>query len=294
MKRMILLAALFASSAAAIAQAPDTLHVKKVEDVTVITSQNEQTIILKGSAEDADFNYRSSVRITPESSISISENHFDLFNLDVLKPVEKRAEKRSESHVFQVEALEYFGLGVSMTHDVAEGLDFTSRPFSELFVSLVNLDIRPGLGPVVLSTGIDLGYHSYRLGSDMFSKPEKDLLVVPVPDEWSLKKSVLRSNYLSVPWKIRFEFGPKRSLAVFGGPELDFNFGGRIKNKYTMDGGRFKKKDKDIALEPWTWGIMAGVSIYGWDLYFRYSPCNVIQNGRGPAFQTYSFGILIN
>ena len=32
MKRMILLAALFASSAAAIAQAPDTLHVKKVED----------------------------------------------------------------------------------------------------------------------------------------------------------------------------------------------------------------------------------------------------------------------
>ncbi len=293
MKRTILLTALFLSGMAA-AQTPDTLHVKKVDDVMVITSPDAQTIVLKGSETDPDFTYRSSVQITPESSVSISENHFDLFSLDVLKPTDKRVEKRREPQVFQVDALEYIGLGICMTHDVAEGLDFTSRPFSELYVNLLNLDIRPGLGPVVLSTGIDLGYHSFRLGSDMFSKPEKNLLVVPVPDEWILKKSVLRSNYLSVPWKIRFEFGPKRRLAIFGGPELTYNFGGRTKNKYTMDGGRFKKKEKDIALEPWTWGYLAGVSIYGWNLFFRYSPCNVIQDGRGPVFQTYSFGIILD
>ena len=247
MKRMILLAALFASSAVAIAQAPDTLHVKKVEDVTVITSQNEQTIILKGSAEDADFNYRSSVRITPESSISISENHFDLFNLDVLKPVEKRAEQHSGPRVFQVEALEYLGLGVSMTHDVAEGLDFTSRPFSELFVSLVNLDIRPGLGPVVLSTGIDLGYHSYRLGSDMFSKPEKDLLVVPVPDEWSLKKSVLRSRGRSVSNSV-----PSAAWLSSEVPNwaLISAAGSRTNIPWTGDGSRRK-----IRISPWSPGL---------------------------------------
>ena len=49
----ILPAALFALGLTAAAQTPDTLRVRNVNEVTVITSRDAQTICLMGSANDS-------------------------------------------------------------------------------------------------------------------------------------------------------------------------------------------------------------------------------------------------
>ena len=91
------------------AQTPDTLRVRNVNEVTVITSKDSQTISLRGSANDSTFRFESSVSITPESSVSVRENRLDLFNWDVLANNRKTEETISvpvsasgENRVFRI------------------------------------------------------------------------------------------------------------------------------------------------------------------------------------------------
>ena len=320
MKRIILLSAALASCLTAFAQAPDTLRVRNVSEVTVITSKDSQTISLKGSAEDSTFRYESSVAITPDSNVSVREGRLDLFNWDVLQDMREQRRTRDTTYSIipqkpsdtentdsesgtngrrykRVTTGEFdgWGFGFAMPYDGPESIGVGGKAFSDIFLTLESVDFHFLGNHAIISAALNLGYRSFRLLDDgIFVKQDGKVLTAAIPSGLELKRSALRSNYVAVPGLLTLSFGRHGQLKLYGGAEICFNFNGRIKNKYTSDEPGVPTKYKDISLEPWTWNYVAGVKFSEIGFYAKYSPCPFLQEGSGPSFKTYSVGFLLD
>lgn len=298
--------AALASCLTAAAQTPDTLRVKNVNEVTIITSANSQTISLKGSANDSTFRYESSVGITPESSVSVREGRLDLFSWDILDKV--RSKERQEEagsydsstdnskpkySIVNTYSLGSFAAGFALPHDGPEGFGFETRPFSEIIVNAFGVDIRMLQKHLVLSTGLDVGFRAFRSADEGMLALESGTIVhQPAAGGQDIKFSSIRSNFLSVPAILAINFSPRHHIGVFGGAAMDFNFNGRIKNKYFQDNEKFKKKYGNVKLEPLTWDYIAGLRMGDVSIYGKYSPCPFLLDGQAPAFKTWSLGVI--
>ncbi len=314
-KRIIFIATALASCLAAGAQTPDTLRIKNVNEVTVITTRDAQTISLKGSANDPTFRYESRVSITPESNVTVRESRLDLFNWDILqskkeqrkadtltilKPGSETADKKNKvfrqrfCHVYHYDPLEGIGLGLSFPDSAPSGLDIYSYPPSDIFVNLFGVDFNLFYGHLSVSTNIEAGYQSFRLRSEgIFSQDGRTVVIKEVPEGFNRRKSALRSNRVALPVLLHLktkEFG----FGIYGGVELCYNFNGRIRNVYDEPGrSPLREKFTDIAVNPFTLNYRGGISFRDFSLYARYSKCPFLQEGFGPAFNTFSFGVIL-
>jgi len=319
-QKIILSLAILATALPAMAQTSDTLRVRNVEEVTIITSKDSQTISLRGSANDSTFRYESSVIITPDSDISIREGQFDLFNWDVLQ--DKMEQRRTRDTTYsitlqrpsdadgsdsesQTSARRYkrvttgefdgWGFGFAMPYDGPAGIGVGGKAFSDIFLTLKSVDFHFLGNHAIISAALNVGYRSFRLQDDgIFIKKDGIVQTAAIPSGLELKRSALRSNYLAVPGLLTLAFGRHGQLKLYGGAEICFNFNGRIKNKYTVDEPGVPMKYKDISLEPWTWNYVAGIKFSDIGIYAKYSPCPFLQEGTGPAFKTYSVGFLLD
>ena len=75
------------------------------------------------------------------------------------------------------------------------------------------------------------------------------------------------------------------------GPVVSFNTRGNIKTLYSLNGESFKEKQKNINIAPVTVDFRAELNFRFVGLYFKYSPCNVINSNFGPAFKPMSAGL---
>ena len=320
MKRIVFISAALALCLTAAAQTPDTLRVRNVEEVTVITSKDSQTISLRGSANDSTFRYESSVTITPDSDVSIREGRLDLFNWDVLqdKMEQRRTRDTTYSIILQkpsdtdgsdpesqtsgrrykrVTTREFdgWGFGIAMPYDGPAGIGVGGKAFSDIFLTLKSVDFHFLGNHAIISAALNVGYRSFRLQDDgIFVKQDGIVRTAAIPSGLELKRSALRSNYLAVPGLLTLAFGHHSQLKLYGGAEICFNFNGRIKNKYTVDQPGVPMKYKDISLEPWTWNYVAGIKFGDIGFYAKYSPCPFLKEGTGPSFKTYSVGFLLD
>lgn len=299
--------AAMASCLTAAAQVPDTLRIRNVEEVTVITSPDSQTISLKGSANDPTFRYESTVLITPESSVSVREGRLDLFNWDVLDKVRNRnneddgpCESSTPDKVpvynprpVNTYSLGYLGTGFTMPYEGPAGFEFAAKPFSEIYLNVFGVDFRFLQRHVVLSTGLDVGYRAFRSADEgMLAIESGSIIHQPASHAQEIKFSSLRSNYLSVPAVLTINLIPRKHIGFFGGAAMDFNFNGRIKNKYYQDNQKFKKKYENVRLETLTWDYIAGLRMGDLGIYGKYSPCPFLSEGQAPAFKTWSVGVI--
>jgi hypothetical protein len=320
MKRIVFISAALAFCLTAAAQAPDTLRVRNVEEVTVITSRDFQTISLKGSANDSTFRYESSVIITPDSNVSVRESRLDLFNWDALQDMREQRRTRDTTYSIILQRpsdadnsdsesqsssrrykrvttgeIDGWGFGFAMPYDGPAGIGVGGKAFSDIFVTLESVDFHFLGNHAIISAALNAGYRSFRLQDDgIFVKQDGKVQIAAIPSGLELKRSALRSNYLAVPGLLTLAFGRHGQLKLYGGAEICFNFNGRIKNKYTVDEPGVPMKYKDISLEPWTWNYVAGIKFSDIGIYAKYSPCPFLQEGTGPAFKTYSVGFLLD
>ena len=284
-----------ASCLIATAQTPDTLRIRNVSEVTVITSMDSQTISMKGSDNDSTFRYESSVRITPDSNISVREGRLDLFNWDILK--DRREQRRMLDSSFVVKPT---GLPDNPDGNAPAKLKkFKSyRRVSSSNFSVIGLGVaQPYDGPDGMSLGgtvcSDI-FFSIESVSFNFAWNHGKIAKGAVPQGLELKRSALRYNYLSVPALLGISLGSRGHFEVYGGAEICYNFNGRIKNKYSQKEVQVPVKYTDIRLEAFTWNYIAGINFFDFGVYAKYSPCSVLQAGTGPSFDTYSFGILLD
>ena len=315
----ILPAALFVLGLSAAAQTPDTLRVRNVNEVTVITSRDAQTISLKGSANDSTFRYESRVSITPESNVSVRESRLDLFDWDIFRNRKgNRAESDSafvvipnirsaldtvqKANVIKykrypritTEGLSHYGFGFAMPYDGPNGMNVGGKAFSDIFINIETVSLNFLLNHLHLMTGLNFGYRSFRLQDEgIFIKQDGKVLTSAIPAGLELKRSALRSNYISLPAILSVSIGRYPKLVLYGGAELSFNFNGRIKNRYAQKDPGVPTKFTEVRLEPTTWNYTAGVRFENIGVYAKYSPCPFLFEGTGPSFKTYSVGITI-
>lgn len=320
-KRIIFIAAALASCLAAGAQTPDTLRIKNVSEVTVITSKDSQTISLKGSDNDSTFRYESSVRITPDSNISVREGRLDLFNWDILK--DRREQRRMLDSSFVVKPtglpdnpdgnapailkkfksyrrvsssnFSVIGLGVAFPYSDPEGMHLGGKALSDIFINIGSARFNFAWNHLHISSGVNAGYRSFRLMEDgILSVQDGKIAKDAVPQGLELKRSALRSNYISVPATLGLSFARYPRFEIYGGAEICFNFNGRIKNKYSQKEVSVPVKYTDISLERFTWNYIAGINFEELGIYAKYSPCPFLKKGAGPDFNTYSVGIRVD
>ena len=321
MKKIIFISAAMASCLIATAQTPDTLRIRNVSEVTVITSMDSQTISMKGSDNDSTFRYESSVRITPDSNISVREGRLDLFNWDILK--DRREQRRMLDSSFVVKPtglpdnpdgnapaklkkfksyrrvsssnFSVIGLGVAQPYDGPDGMSLGGTVCSDIFFSIESVSFNFAWNHLHIYSGLNVGYRSFRLMEDgILSVQDGKIAKGAVPQGLELKRSALRYNYLSVPALLGISLGSRGHFEVYGGAEICYNFNGRIKNKYSQKEVQVPVKYTDIRLEAFTWNYIAGINFFDFGVYAKYSPCSVLQAGTGPSFDTYSFGILLD
>ena len=321
MKKIIFISAAMASCLIATAQTPDTLRIRNVSEVTVITSMDSQTISMKGSDNDSTFRYESSVRITPDSNISVREGRLDLFNWDILK--DRREQRRMLDSSFVVKPtglpdnpdgnapaklkkfksyrrvsssnFSVIGLGVAQPYDGPDGMSLGGTVCSDIFFSIESVSFNFAWNHLHIYSGLNVGYRSFRLMEDgILSVQDGKIAKGAVPQGLELKRSALRYNYLSVPALLGISLGSRGHFEVYGGAEICYNFNGRIKNKYSQKEVQVPLKYTDIRLEAFTWNYIAGINFFDFGVYAKYSPCSVLQAGTGPSFDTYSFGILLD
>lgn len=320
-KRIIFIAAALTSCLAAGAQTPDTLRIKNVSEVTVITSKDSQTISLKGSDNDSTFRYESSVRITPDSNVSVRESRLDLFNWDILKDWREQRRMLDSSFVVKPTGLpdnpegntpanlkkfksysrisssnfSIIGLGVALPYEGPEGMNLGGKVCSDLFFSIESISFNFFYNHLHINSGLNVGYRSFRLMEDgILSVQDGKIAKDAVPQGLELKRSALRYNYLSVPALFSISLGNIRNFEIYGGAEICYNFNGRIKNKYSQKEVQVPVKYTDVRLETFTWNYIAGINFVDLGIYAKYSPCTVLQAGTGPSFNTYSFGVLLD
>ena len=310
-----------ASCLIATAQTPDTLRIRNVSEVTVITSMDSQTISMKGSDNDSTFRYESSVRITPDSNIAVREGRLDLFNWDILK--DRREQRRMLDSSFVVKPtglpdnpdgnapaklkkfksyrrvsssnFSVIGLGVAQPYDGPDGMSLGGTVCSDIFFSIESVSFNFAWNHLHIYSGLNVGYRSFRLMEDgILSVQDGKIAKGAVPQGLELKRSALRYNYLSVPALLGISLGSRGHFEVYGGAEICYNFNGRIKNKYSQKEVQVPVKYTDIRLEAFTWNYIAGINFFDFGVYAKYSPCSVLQAGTGPSFDTYSFGILLD
>ena len=321
MKKIIFISAAMASCLIATAQTPDTLRIRNVSEVTVITSIDSQTISMKGSDNDSTFRYESSVRITPDSNISVREGRLDLFNWDILK--DRREQRRMLDSSFVVKPtglpdnpdgnapailkkfksyrrvsssnFSVIGLGVAQPYDGPDEMSLGGTVCSDIFLSIESVSFNFAWNHLHIYSGLNVGYRSFRLMDDgILSVQDGKIAKGAVPQGLELKRSALRYNYLSVPALFGISLGSRGHFEVYGGAEICYNFNGRIKNKYSQKEVQVPVKYTDIRLETFTWNYIAGINFFDFGVYAKYSPCSVLQAGTGPSFDTYSFGILLD
>ena len=321
MKKIIFISAAMASCLIATAQTPDTLRIRNVSEVTVITSMDSQTISMKGSDNDSTFRYESSVRITPDSNVSVREGRLDLFNWDILK--DRREQRRMLDSSFVVKPtglpdnpdgnapaklkkfksyrrvsssnFSVIGLGVAQPYDGPDGMSLGGKVCSDIFFSIESVSFNFAWNHLHIYSGLNVGYRSFRLMEDgILSFQDGKIAKGAVPQGLELKRSALRYNYLSVPALFGISLGSRGHFEVYGGAEICYNFNGRIKNKYSQKEVQVPVKYTDIRLETFTWNYIAGINFFDFGVYAKYSPCSVLQAGTGPSFDTYSFGILLD
>ena len=313
-RNIILPAILLASGLTAAAQTPDTLRVKNVNEVVVVTSRNEQTVSLKGSANDSTFRYESRVSITSESDVSVRENRLDLFSWDILQDRRDRrmndtttvsgshgttATSKSKSHkrysrVYST-GLDYVGAGFAFPYDGPAGMEIGGTALSDIFVNIESVKFRFAWNHMCISSGLNAGYRSFRLMDEgILVRQDGKVVKAAIPHDLELKRSALRSNYLSVPALLGLSIGRNGMFELYGGAEICFNFNGRIKNKYSQDQSAVPTKFTDIHLERFTWNYIAGINFCDLGVYAKYSPCPFLAEGYGPSFNTYSIGVILD
>ena len=96
---------------------------------------------------------------------------------------------------------------------------------------------------------------------------------------------------LNMPIRYHYE-GQWVSFSL--GPVVNLNTYGSLKTRYKLNGQKVKDVDTNVRVNPITIDFMGTVTVKGVpDIYFKYSPCNLLRGNYGPKFSTLSFGLMM-
>lgn len=144
------------------------------------------------------------------------------------------------------------------------------------------------------SLGFGVDWRNYRMtGHKQFLlNDDGRITLAPYPDGANPKFSRIHTFSLVVPLQLHFALGGYWYFSC--GPELYFNTYASLKTRYTLDGEKQKITANHLHRNKVTYGLMCDITYNRIGVYFKYSPCNVLQPDFGPKFKSMTAGLKLS
>lgn len=287
---------LFAAAAATTLSAQDTLTVINPSKVQVITASGSQQVEIFGSETDSSYFYSTSIETGSSSIVRTRERRMNQ-GLDFSVPLigTEISGKSGRKAYGGVDLAIDTGFGICFPSELKDaaydpmrqawGLDF--------YLGILSAEFHPWGNSDHVYMKFGLEDRSFKIrGDQRYIKNAQGVLDF-APVDGNPKWSALRI----FSWNLSAGYYQHlyKDFGIFVEPILNFNTSSRIKTKwYDADGKQYKDKVKKVGLEHLvTYELMGGIKMGNIKLYVKYNPCNLIEAGHGPDFNTWSVGIIL-
>lgn len=275
MKKMMLMAAMVASITAYAGEKNDTTVIENAKKVTIISSDTEQRIKVRGKQGNSTYYYENSITMR-DSAYSKSVQKVDLEN---------------KSWDFDL------GVGYPIATNVPNGMSFA--PFKSYeWILGVRYKYTPKKALQSYSVGLWCDWRKYTLDTNkLFDKDANNVIgLYDYPTNADDKRSGIYIFSLSVPFLFTQKLSQKGDWKLTAGPVVNFNLYGRIDNEFSLGDYENNIKIKNVDYRPVTVDIMFMAQYRHVGIYCKYSPMSVLKknstNGvENPQFQSISVGV---
>lgn len=290
MKRILFLT-LMAAATNAFAAENDTLVIEKPQRVTIITGDSLQSIRVKGKEGDNSFDYQNTIQLIDSNYVSTETYNKSLWDLMPFGK-KKDCEKRGN---MQFALIASFSVGFTTAVGAADGVNIPVGPSWEFMWDIAQIQVRPWKERNhYFYTGFGLDWRNYRMTDQnrFVEQPDGQIVTTPYPQGSNPDFSRIKVLSLTVPFTygfFPFKQGLFRGFEI--GPVLNFNVYSSIKTRYSIDGEKQKDITKGLHRNPVTVDLMVKLQMKYFNIYAKYSPCNVLETAYGPKFRSVSFGV---
>lgn len=290
MKRILFLT-LMAAATNAFAAENDTLVIEKPQRVTIITGDSLQSIRVKGKEGDNSFDYQNTIQLIDSNYVSTETYNKSLWDLMPFGK-KKDCEKRGN---MQFALIASFSVGFTTAVGAADGVNIPVGPSWEFMWDIAQIQVRPWKERNhYFYTGFGLDWRNYRMTDQnrFVEQPDGQIVTTPYPQGSNPDFSRIKVLSLTVPFTygfFPFKKGLFRGFEI--GPVLNFNVYSSIKTRYSIDGEKQKDITKGLHRNPVTVDLMVKLQMKYFNIYAKYSPCNVLDTAYGPKFRSVSFGV---
>lgn len=280
-----------AAATNAFAAENDTLVIEKPQRVTIITGDSLQSIRVKGKEGDNSFDYQNTIQLIDSNYVSTETYNKSLWDLMPFGK-KKDCEKRGN---MQFALIASFSVGFTTAVGAADGVNIPVGPSWEFMWDIAQIQVRPWKERNhYFYTGFGLDWRNYRMTDQnrFVEQPDGRIVTTPYPQGSNPDFSRIKVLSLTVPFTygfFPFKQGLFRGFEI--GPVLNFNVYSSIKTRYSIDGEKQKDITKGLHRNPVTVDLMVKLQMKYFNIYAKYSPCNVLDTAYGPKFRSVSFGV---
>jgi hypothetical protein len=258
------------------------------EKVTVKKENGTTTINITGENDGAEYTYF--ITQSEDNTKSIykeTDTSWD-FTIPFVKK-ESSSQGTQKRGRFIIDPT--FGFGVIGATGQGEGvnLSFSNGSFEYMLDRIAGFEYRTTRNSFVgLTFGLD--WRNYKMLDQRWVKDGDNTFVTSFPYGAEITYSRLRTFSLTLSFMYGYNFNRYVNMKI--GPVVNFNTRGRINTRFALEGELVKEKLKEINIAPVTVDLKAELNFRFVGLYFKYSPCNVLNSNFGPEFKPMSAGLL--
>lgn len=203
-----------------------------------------------------------------------------------IKETEQTMHKRGR---FVVDPTFGFGLIGATQQSNGVNLSFGNCSFEYMLDRIVGFEYKTTRNSHVgVTFGLD--WRNYKMLDRRWVKDGDNTFVTDFPDGADIDYSKLRTLSLTLSFMYGYKFNRHVNMQL--GPVVSFNTRGIINTRFVLEGELVKEKLKEINIAPVTVDFRAELNFSFVGLYFKYSPCNVLNSDFGPEFKPMSAGLL--
>lgn len=286
----LLLSALWGASVAMAQESADTIVIENANKVVVASDNNSMSVEVIGRQDDPDYHFIKELETEPDGFNVSRESNSDF---DFRFPFSNTPDESSRHAEFTIAPTLSVGLVSALGGPSA--LDTNFGKSVEITWHAANFSVWPGGKHWHFSTGLWFNWKNYRMtGSTRFDRTEDGHVVLtPYPENADIKFSRVHTLSYQIPLLAHYRIS--KQFKVAGGVLFNFNGHGNLKTRYTLDGTRYKDRDREVHLNGFTTDIIGIASFKSYlGVYIKYSPNNVLDISRGPKFHGISTGFIWN
>ena len=287
---LLMVAAILQTSAYAQSNT-NTVVINKPKQVTIITGDSIQKVIVKGRENDDSYEYISTIQLVDSNYVSKEEINKDSWALKDIIPSVSMTGSQEQKCGGEVILGGPLMIGFTAPTHTDSGTDFSTFRSWEFAIPFIEASFffdKKHRNAVALQTFFN--WRNYRMtGDTRFVKNERGNVELASYPEGA-KPKFSRVKVFSLSGALLYSYSYKH-WGFSLGPVINFNTYASIKTRYSIDGGKYKDVDKHINQRKVTFDIMGVFETPGIDLYLKYSPNDVLKDGV--KFRSLTFGLCL-